>query len=96
MDKIHIEESAQFKKAFKKLHKNQQLDVERAVFEIMHHPDIGEAKAGDLAAIRVHKFRMVNQLTLIAYRYYDDRLLLELLKFGPHENFYNNLKNQLN
>lgn len=94
-EKMHIEESAHFRKIFKKLNKNQQLDVEQAIFEVWQNPALGTLKSGDLRAIRVYKFRMVKQLTLLAYRYYDARLVIELLKFGPHENFYDELKNQL-
>lgn len=55
---------------------------------------IGQAKAGDLAGVRVHKFRMVNQLTLIAYVYDIRADCLQLVDFGSHENFYRDLKAQ--
>ncbi len=81
-----------FKKATKKLKKNQRLDLERAVKDIMDNVEIGAMKKGELAGVRVHKFKMVGQLTLIAYTYEDEKITLTLLAFGSHENFYRDLK----
>jgi hypothetical protein len=36
------------------------------VKDIANDPGIGEAKVGDLAGVQVNKFRMANQLCLIA------------------------------
>lgn len=63
-----------------------------AVKQIANEPEIGEKKVGDLDYLRVYKFKMVNQLTLLAYSYEENRLILELLMFGSHENFYRDLK----
>jgi len=63
-----------------------------AIKEIANQPDLGEKKVGDLDYLRVYKFKMINQLTLLAYSYEEDRLVLELLMFGSHENFYRDLK----
>ena len=52
---------------------------------------LNEAKVGDLLGIRVHKFRLSNQLCMLAYRILD-KDSLKLLVFGPHENFYRDLK----
>lgn len=90
--KIRVEESVQFRKNVKNLHKNQKIDLDKAVLALLKNPDIGESKIGDLQDIMVYKFRMVNQLTLIAYSYYEDMLLLRLIAFGSHENFYRDLK----
>jgi hypothetical protein len=38
-----------------------------AIRSLMEQPALGEQKLGDLAGVRVHKFRMVNQLALLAY-----------------------------
>jgi hypothetical protein len=53
---------------------------------------IGIQKSGDLSDVRVYKFNMVNQLTLIAYSFDDHALVLKLILFGTHENFYRDLK----
>lgn len=81
-----------FKKAVKKLHKNQKADLDEAIKELMIDPLLGEQKKGDLAFLRVHKFSMVNQLTLLGYSYEDGTVTLELMALGSHENFYRDIK----
>jgi len=78
-------------RAVKRLHKNQKADLDDAVRDIAGDPALGEAKVGDLAGVRVFKFRMVNQLCLLAYAHPDEETL-ELLAIGAHENFYRDLK----
>jgi hypothetical protein len=53
----------------------------------MDEPTIGEQKKGDLSYLRVYKFNMVNQLTLLGYSYEVGTVTLELIALGPHENF---------
>lgn len=60
--------------------------------EILKNTSIGEMKKGDLAGVQVHKFFMVNQLTLLAYEFFENHLQLHLLMLGSHENFYRDLK----
>lgn len=81
-----------FKKAAKKLHKNQKVDLDAAVKVLMENPLLGVQKQGDLAFMRVYKFRMAKQLTLLGYSYDHDAVVLELLTFGTHENFYRDAK----
>ena len=52
-------------------------------------------KAGDLSGVSVYKFKMVKQLTLLAYKYEDQAITLTLLALGAHENFYRDLKKPL-
>ncbi len=87
-----IIESPSFKRTSKKLKDNQIRDLQRAVKDIAENIHSGEMKKGDLKGIRVHKFKMVGQLTLLAYEYHDEHIMLHLIKFGPHENFYRDLK----
>ena len=87
-----IVERPAFKKSTKKLHKNQRRDLEASVIEIAQKPEIGQLKKGDLAALRVHKFKMVGQLMLLAYTWENDILTLTLIGLGSHENFYRDLK----
>lgn len=49
---------------------------------LMADPNIGEQKKGDLAFLRVHKFKMNKQLTLLGYSFDDGALVLELMAFG--------------
>ena len=89
---MKIVQTNRFEKAYKKLHKNQLTDANKAIQEIMTNPEIGVQKKGDLADIRVHKFKMVGQLTLIAYIYESDKIILTLVAIGSHENFYRHIK----
>ena len=79
-----------FRKAVKKLHKNQKKYLDRAVAFIMEHPEAGEPKTGDLAGVAVYKCKTGRQLFLMAY-HYDGKALI-LLALGFHENFYRDLK----
>lgn len=90
------EQTGAFSRAVKKLKSNQKKDLDTAIKAILKDPSIGALKVADLSGVCVYKFRMVNQLTLVAYQIYEERLVLKLLKFGPHENFYDELKRQLN
>lgn len=81
-----------FKKAVKKLQPNQKKDLDLAVKDLMADPSIGEQKKGDLAFLRVHKFKMNNQPTLLGYSFNDGSLVLELMALGSHENFYRDIK----
>lgn len=83
--------SPTFSRAVKKLHRDQKADLDDAVRAVADNPLSGEAKVGDLAGVRVFKFRMTNQLCLLAYTQVDEETL-ELLALGAHENFYRDLK----
>ncbi len=83
--------TATFDRVVKKMHRQQKVALDEAVRCIAADPLIGEAKVGDLVGIRVHKFRMVNQLTLLAYRVVDEKSV-KLLTVGAHENFYRDLR----
>ncbi len=80
-----------FVRAVKKLHRAQKEDLDQALYAIQANPTLGEAKVADLSGIRVYKFRLTNQLCLLAYRILDQESI-KLLTFGPHENFYRDLK----
>ena len=81
-----------FKKVLKKLHKNQKADLDSAVRLLIENPMIGERKKGDLSYLRVYKFKMVKQLTLLGYCYDNGSITLELIHLGSHENFYRDIK----
>jgi len=95
MRELQLLQTPSFKKAFKKLHANQQAEVKEAIRYLMNNPEAGEQKKGDLRFLRVYKFKMVGQLTLLGYAYEQERLVLELLALftlGSHENFYRDVK----
>ena len=66
--------------------------VKDAIKSLIEEPLLGQQKKGDLAYLRVFKFKMVNQLTLLGYSYVDGVVILELLNIGSHENFYRDMK----
>ena len=81
-----------FKKAVKKLKPNQKKDLDIAIKELIANPALGEQKKGDLSFLRVYKFKMIKQLTLLGYSFEEGKLALELLTLGTHENFYRDVK----
>lgn len=87
---VLVQQSALFRRAYKRLHPNEKADVDDAVAEIVADPTLGDAKKGDLAGIFVYKFKCNAQLALLAYEYDVTSRLLLLL--GSHENFYRTLK----
>ncbi|MBO9497631.1 type II toxin-antitoxin system RelE/ParE family toxin [Thalassotalea sp. G20_0] len=91
-DTIDVVTTPTFRKAVKKLKPNQKADLDNAIRQLMAAPLQGEQKKGDLAFMRVFKFNMAKQLTLLAYSYDDHRLILELITLGSHGNFYRDLK----
>lgn len=89
---MKILQTPTFARQIKKINKNQKADLDTAIRKIVEDPSIGAMKKGDLRGVQVYKFNMVNQLTLLAYEFYDDDTLLILLAVGSHENFYRDLK----
>jgi len=89
---MQIDQFPVFKKTVKKLHTNAKQDLDEAIKELIKNPLLGEEKKGDLSGVRVYKFSMVNQLTLLAYKFDEVSEELTLLALGSHENFYRDLK----
>ena len=87
---MQIAQSGQFKKSYKKLFSNQLNETNAAINEIIANPEIGEKKHGDLSWLRVYKYKMLDQLTLIDYTI--EKETLTFIALGPHENFYRDLK----
>ena len=85
--------TATFLKVTKKLHASQKVELDTALKLICKNPLIGEAKLGDLSGVYVYKFRLSQQQCLLTYRVLDSENI-KLLTFGPHENFYSDLKRQ--
>jgi len=81
-----------FKKAVKKLKPNQKKELDSAIKTLMAKPTLGEQKKGNLAFLRVYKFKMNKQLTLLGYRFNNGTLTLELMALGSHANFYRDIK----
>ena len=84
----------------KKAHKPLRLAIEDEVEVVCKAPEIGELKVGDLAGIRVHKFRFSRQEYLMAYRppaknASVEFLIIDFYQVGVHENVYDALKQYL-
>ncbi len=89
---LSVIQSHSFKKAVKKLHRNQKADLDAAVRTIIDNPNLGIQKVGDLSSVRIYKFKMLKQLTLLAYQIDNGQLVLTLLMVNTHENFYRDVK----
>lgn len=92
---MRIVQTARFGKAAKKLHANQKRALDEVIGAIAAEPAIAAMKRGDLSGVRVHKFKMSGELTLIAYSFEQETITLTLLAFGSHENFYRDLRSRL-
>lgn len=93
-----------FKRPFaqyvRKARKPLRLAIEDEVEVVCEAPEIGELKVGDLAGIRVHKFRFNRQEYLMAYQPPARNmpvafLIVDFYQVGVHENFYDELKQYL-
>jgi mRNA-degrading endonuclease RelE of RelBE toxin-antitoxin system len=80
-----------FRKIVKKLKPNQKKELDNTIRALMEKPTLGEQKKGNLAFLRVYKFKINKQLTLLGYSFDDGNLILELMALGSHENFYRDI-----
>ena len=55
---------------------------------------IGEMQKGDVADVRIYKYRSLTGLLLIAYQVVQDEEMIKLLAVGSRENFYRDLKGE--
>jgi len=90
---MKIYQSRSFEKRVQKFNKAEKLKLDSEINQIIHNPSIGAEKKGDLRGIFIHKFNLLNQLYLLAYRFSNDSL--ELIMIGPHQNYYRDLKTHL-
>jgi mRNA-degrading endonuclease RelE of RelBE toxin-antitoxin system len=89
---MNVVQTSTFRKIVKKLYPNQKKAIDEAIKTIINNPSLGQQKVGDLSGIYVYKFKMIKQLTLLAYTYDDQTITITLLTLGSHENFYRDLK----
>ena len=87
-----VRQTRRFSRQYKKLHDNTATDVDDAITEVANNPELGEQKKGDLARLRVYKFRSGEQLYLLGYTLDETVRLIYLEAVGPHQNFYRDLK----
>ena len=89
---IEVYEARTFTKALTRLNDAQRDRVDDEIEKIIEDPEIGERKRGDLAHIRIHKFKMDANEVLLGYSWREEKLVIYLLYLGPHENFYRDAK----
>lgn len=87
-----IRQSGIFVRRTKKLNAQAKQALDEAVQAIINETTIGELKIGDLAGVRVYKYKHARQQYLLAYEYNALSDTLDLLSHGTHENFYRDLK----
>ena len=87
-----IIQTRRFARQYKKLNESTAKDLDNAVLQVSEKPTLGEKKKGDLANLRVYKFKSKNQLYLLGYSLEDGLRLLYLEAVGAHENFYRDIK----
>ena len=85
--------SRSFRNKVKKLGKKEKQVLDSEVKTIAKDPSVGVEKKGDLRGVFVHKFKIKATPYLLSYRLRNENL--ELIMFGPHENYYRDLKNYL-
>jgi len=86
---MEIVQTNRFQKAYKKLNQNQLPEVNNAIKIVINNPEIGERKKGNLAWLRVYKFKVLGQLALLGYCFEKkSKVTLTLVDIGAHENFY--------
>ncbi len=91
---MKIQTTPRFDRCIKKLHPQEKKSLDDAVRALISNPTAGDSKKGDLAGVRVYKYKYLQQLLLLAYSYDAKDDLIILLGHGAHENFYRDLKNK--
>lgn len=77
-----------FLKLKKKATKALQKGLDENIGVLLESPNLGELKKGDIAGVRVYKFKHADNQILIAYRVDIKDSKIILYAFGTHENFY--------
>jgi len=90
---MKIYQSRLFERNVKKMTKAEKEALDREVRNIAENPSMGEEKRGDLKGVFVHKFKLKENVYLLAYR--RSGADVELVMIGSHENYYRDLKSYL-
>jgi hypothetical protein len=72
---------------------NERFLINQAIETIRLWPNTGSRKIEDLTGIYVHNIHAVGRTILIAYVFLSEDWI-QLVKVGPHENFYRDLKRE--
>lgn len=90
---MKIIQSRSFERKVKKFTEREKMKLDEEIRKILDNPSIGSEKKGDLRGVFVHKFNILTNQYLLAYRFFEENL--ELIMIGPHENYYRDLKSYL-
>lgn len=93
---IDVYQTRTFEKALNKLDDPIRDLVDDQIDLIIDNPEMGTLKKGDLSHVRVLKFKINGEQTLLGYNWNEGTITLTLLSIGPHENFYRNMKKRRN
>ena len=81
---MRIAETLRFIKVVKRLQANQKRDLDEAVRAVAENPAMGDRKAGDLAWVRVYKFRRLKRADGSCEHSYAANLRWRALSANPH------------
>lgn len=87
MGKYKIEVRKSFSADFEKISKHYQRNINKKIAQLETRPDIGKTLAGSLSGIR--RIRIGDYR--VAYKIYENRLVVLLLKAGHRKDFYEQL-----
>lgn len=90
---MKIIQSRSFERKVKKFTEREKKKLDEEIRKILNNPSIGSEKKGDLRGVFIHKFKILTNQYLLAYRFFGENL--ELIMIGPHENYYRDLKSCL-
>ena len=90
---MKIIQSRSFERKVKKFTEREKKKLDEEIRKILDNPSIGSEKKGDLRGVFVHKFKILTNQYLLAYRFFEENL--ELIMIGTHENYYRDLKSYL-
>ena len=90
---MKIIQSRSFERKVKKFTEREKKKLDEEIRKILDNPSIGSEKKGDLRGVFVHKFKILTNQYLLAYRFFEENL--ELIMIGPYENYYRDLKSYL-
>lgn len=89
---MRILTTPRFDRVAKKLRADEKAALDDAVRAVIAAPASGEQKKGDLANVRVYKYRFNREQMLLAYAVNEQEQVIILMGYGTHENFYRDLK----
>lgn len=91
-EKYELRIASKARKQIRKLPSKIRKAIDQELDIIISNPEIGELKYGDLAGIRVHKFKPPSdtEQILIGYEIYGK--VIAILAIGHHERYYDRLK----